>query len=204
MSLRKCNYLLTNVSIHVNIYLHNYHVSCTGKTMHYSRKPSHGGTANAARVSELIEIWSTTVFHTLLQRRETWSLTLRVQHGLTVLGDRSLGKICGLRWKRKGLKFTTMFIERVTGLLLKNGRPTWCHLLFYFTSYVLNMFRTLIYPSSGACDCCRLKACNTSTTQNQPHQISNTQRTENKTTDVVIQQHSRKLLMMDIIMSETC
>ena len=31
-------------------------------------------------------------------------------------------------------------------------RPTWCHLLFYFTSYVLNMFRTLIYPSSGACD----------------------------------------------------
>ena len=25
-------------------------------------------------------------------------------------------------------------------------------LLFYFTSDVLNMFRTLIYPSSGACD----------------------------------------------------
>ena len=47
-------------------------------------------------------------------------------------------------------------------------------------------------------------ACNTNTTQNQPHQISNTQRTENKTTDVVIQQHSRKLLMMDILMSETC
>jgi hypothetical protein len=39
---------------------------------------------------------------------------------------------------------------------------------------------------------------------NQPHQISNTQRTEKKTTDVVIQQHSRKLLMMDILMSETC
>ena len=36
---------------------------------------------------------------------------------------------------------------------MKNERPTWCHLLFYFTSYVLNMFRTLIYPSSGACDC---------------------------------------------------
>ena len=42
------------------------------------------------------------------------------------------------------------------------------------------------------------------TTQTQPHQISNTQRTENKTTDVVIQQHSRKLLMRDILMSETC
>jgi len=25
-------------------------------------------------------------------------------------------------------------------------------LLFYFTSYLLNMFRTLIHPSSGACD----------------------------------------------------
>ena len=35
---------------------------------------------------------------------------------------------------------------------LKNKRPTWCHLLFYFTSYVLNMFRTLIFPTSGACD----------------------------------------------------
>ena len=47
-------------------------------------------------------------------------------------------------------------------------------------------------------------ACKTNTTQNKPHQISNTQRTENKTTDVVIQQHSRKLLMMDILTSETC
>jgi len=47
-------------------------------------------------------------------------------------------------------------------------------------------------------------ACNTDTTQTQSHQISNTQQTENKTTDVVIQQHSRKLLIMDILMSETC
>jgi hypothetical protein len=31
--------------------------------------------------------------------------------------------------------------------------PTWCHLLYYFTYYELNIFRTLIYPSSGACDC---------------------------------------------------
>ena len=33
---------------------------------------------------------------------------------------------------------------------------------------------------------------------------SNTQWTENKTTDVVIHQHSRRLLKMDILMSETC
>ena len=55
--------------------------------------------------------------------------------------------------------------------------------------------------SSGS-DCA--SAYSTDTTQTQPHQISNTQRTENKTTDVVIQQHSRKLLIIDILMSETC
>ena len=36
---------------------------------------------------------------------------------------------------------------------MANEKPTSCHLLFYFTYYALNMFRTLIYPSSGACDC---------------------------------------------------
>ena len=98
------------------------------------------------------------------------------------------------------------------------------------------MFRTLIYPSSGACDCsvelphwsycswfdvcwcfgvvglewcpcCRLKhnsACNTDTTPIQPHRNSNTHRTKNNTTNVVIQQNSRNLLMMAILMSETC
>ena len=47
-------------------------------------------------------------------------------------------------------------------------------------------------------------ACNTHTTQTQPHQFSNAQWTENKTTDVVIQQHRRKLLMMGVLISETC
>ena len=99
---------------------------------------------------------------------------------------------------------------------------------------MLNMFRTLIYPSPGACDysvelphwsycswfyvcwsfgvvglewypcCSRASACNTDTTPTQPHRNSNTHRTKNSTTNVVIQQNSRKLLMMDILMSETC
>jgi len=47
-------------------------------------------------------------------------------------------------------------------------------------------------------------ACNTDTAPTQQHQISNTQRTKNNTTNVVIQQNSRKLLMVDILMSETC
>ena len=45
--------------------------------------------------------------------------------------------------------------------------------------------------------------CNTDTTPNQPHRNSNTHRTKNNTTNVVIQQNSRKLLMMDMLKSET-
>jgi len=41
------------------------------------------------------------------------------------------------------------------------------------------------------------------TTPTQPHQNSNTHRTKNNTTNVVIQQNSHKLLMMDILMFET-
>ena len=96
------------------------------------------------------------------------------------------------------------------------------------------MFRTLIYPSSGSCDysvelphwsycswfvvcwsfgviglewypCCSCaSACNTDTTPTQPHRNSNIQRIKKNTTNVVIQQNSRKLLMMDILMSVTC
>ena len=47
-------------------------------------------------------------------------------------------------------------------------------------------------------------ACKTDTTPTQPHWNSNTHRTKNNTINVVIQQNSRKLLMMDILMSETC
>ena len=43
---------------------------------------------------------------------------------------------------------------------------------------------------------------NTDTTPTQPHRNSNTHRTKNNTTNVVIQQNSRKFLMMDILMSE--
>jgi len=45
--------------------------------------------------------------------------------------------------------------------------------------------------------------CNTDTTPTQPHRNFNTQWTKKNTTNVVIQQNSRKLLMIDILMSET-
>jgi len=43
------------------------------------------------------------------------------------------------------------------------------------------------------------EARNMDTTPNQPHKISNTQRTKNKTANLVIQKQSRKLLMVDIL-----
>ena len=50
----------------------------------------------------------------------------------------------------------------------------------------------------------QVEACNTDTTPTQPHRNSNTHRTKNNTTYVVIQQNSRKLLMIDILVSEIC
>jgi len=43
-----------------------------------------------------------------------------------------------------------MFIGQCIKVIFEEKRPTWCHLLFYFTPF--NIFRTLIYPSSGAYD----------------------------------------------------
>jgi len=62
---------------------------------------------------------------------------------------------------------------------LNKGRPTWWHLLYY-VNLLLNMFRMLIHPSSGACDYLvhYCVGCNAPS--------------------------SRKLLKMDVLTSETC
>ena len=102
----------------------------------------------------------------------------------------------------------------------------------YFTSYVLNTFRILIYPSSGACDysvelphwsyfswfdvcwsfgmfglewypCCRQPATRIPLQPNHTESPTHTE-TKKNTTNMVIQQMSRKLLMMVILISETC
>ena len=55
--------------------------------------------------------------------------------------------------------------------------------------------------------CCRPKLCFSlqhGYHPTQSHRNSNTHRNKNNTTNVVIQQNSRKLLMMDLLMSETC
>jgi len=103
--------------------------------------------------------------------------------------------------------FVYWTVHHCSSWRIKDQLDVTCY--FYFTSYLLNMFQTLIYPSSGACDysvelphCA--SACNTDTTPTQPYRNSNTHQTKNNTTNVVIQQNSRKILMMDILMSEKC
>ena len=54
------------------------------------------------------------------------------------------------------------------------------------------------------CSFCRLQPAKRTPPNTSRNQSSNTQRTENKTTYVVIHLHSRKLLKMDILISETC
>jgi len=50
----------------------------------------------------------------------------------------------------------------------------------------------------------RVRFGNPDTTLDEPHPYSNTQQSKNNTVNVVVQQHSRKLLKMDILMPETC
>ena len=63
---------------------------------------------------------------------------------------------------------------------------------------------SVLQASASVVSVLRAEACNTDITPTQPHRNSNTHRTKNNTTNVVIQQNSRKLLMMDILVSETC
>ena len=85
--------------------------------------------------------------------------------------------------------------------------PTRCHLLFYCTSYRLNMFRAFLCPSSGARDY-DVRDAGFSL---QPRHYSsltapNLQYTANKErhNQCGNQHHRRELLMMGIVMLETC
>jgi len=46
-----------------------------------------------------------------------------------------------------------IFIGPCIIVIIENKRPLHVICYFYFTSYAPDMFRTLIYPSSGACNC---------------------------------------------------
>ena len=101
--------------------------------------------SNTARFSKKKKVFENAVWVLIFSTTFVWNIShskkkwARYCHKCTqvFMSDRVFSTDC-----RKILKYQ-----------LTNERPTWCHLLFYFTYYVLNMFRTLIYPSSGACDC---------------------------------------------------
>jgi len=117
-----------------------------------------------------------------------------------------------------------MFIGPCIIVIFENKRPTWCHLLFLFhflcarhvsdiNISIIRSLRLFCWITTlvvcSWCDVCwcfgvvglvwyprrRLQP----TTPKHQH-TSN----QEHTTNVVIQQKSRKLLMMDILMSETC
>jgi len=82
-----------------------------------------------------------------------------------------------------------------------------------FHYLMLNMFRMLIHPYSGACDLFvelfhGLKQCfslHPDTTPSQPnHNVTPTHINQNNTTHEITHQISRKLLRMDVLTSETC
>jgi hypothetical protein len=81
---------------------------------------------------------------------------------------------------------------------------------YHIGRLVLSSLRVGVFAAAGIwwCSFCSLKHKLQPAKQTPPHtsrsKNPNTQRTENETTDVVIHQHSRKLLKMDILMSETC
>ena len=79
---------------------------------------------------------------------------------------------------------------------------------YHIGRLVLSSFCVGAFGAAGFWWClfCRLKLQPAKRTPSKTsrNKSSNTERTENKTTDVVIHQHSRKVLKMDILMSETC
>ena len=71
---------------------------------------------------------------------------------------------------------------------------------------VLSSLCVAAFAAAGIwwCSFCRLQPAKRTPPNNSRTKSSNKQRTENKTTDVVIRHHSCKLPKMDILMSETC
>ena len=77
---------------------------------------------------------------------------------------------------------------------------------YHIGHLVLSSLCVGVFAAAGIwwCSFCRLQPAKQTSPNTNRNKSSNTQRTENKTTDVVTHQHSRKLLKMDILMSETC
>ena len=68
------------------------------------------------------------------------------------IGSREAQKLYhSVLWSTVLVIFTNP-VPKLQGIQVKNRKPTRCHLLFYCTSYRLNMFRALLCTSSGPRD----------------------------------------------------
>jgi len=98
--------------------------------------------------------------------------------------------------------FHFFFAQHVSDINIAIIRSS--RLFFWITTLVVLFLVRCVLEFRCGWSGVEAEACNTDTTPNQPHRNSNTHRTKNNTTNVVIQKNSRKLLMMDILISETC
>ena len=103
--------------------------------------------------------------------------------------------------------FHVLCAQHVSDINLSNIRSLWLF-CWITTLVVLFLVRCVLEFRCGWVGVVSVlqtvSANSTDTTPTQPHRNSNTYRTKNNTTNVVIQQNSHKLLMLDRLMSETC
>ena len=138
----------TNVRFFKHYIWNKAHEDSTGKL-----KVLHMSLTSAHIISTWQELYCTTV--TYMQK---WSgstlihwltqcsnpLLYRVLKNCVYVNIRLLLCTCNHMW-------ISCLLDRASLWYLKNKRPTWCRLPFYFTSYVLNTFWTLIQGPPKKC-----------------------------------------------------
>jgi len=100
--------------------------------------------------------------------------------------------------------WTLCVLDRASCWYLNKGRPTWWHLLYY-VNLLLNMFRMLIYPSSGACDYLvrYCVGCIVLTWGANPATLHQHTSSQHNTAYTITHQVVASL-KMDVLISETC
>ena len=118
------------------------------------------------------------------------------------------------------IPWSSVILGKQTVLQLKNKKPTKYHLLIYCTSYRLNMVQALLCPSSGARDCTvdyhnglfvlgllwvggQLRL-GWSSVRAAPRKVLQPTANQERNDQCGNQHYSRELLMMGIVMPETC
>jgi len=112
-----------------------------------------------------------------------------------------------MNFTNKVIRITQYHTRKYQLLKNKNNQfDVTCYFLFYFLE--TERVSGINMPIFRTCDCIVEQSCasadNPDTTPAEPHPNSNTQQTKNETANVVVQQYSRIILKMGILMPETC